>query len=471
MQSCGRASALADAPRPICICEPLPGDWGSSASAFQGDWVVDADDFARFAAALDGTAPAWTTAANLQSFDADHDNDLDLADFAEFQVAFGTSMQTGLGACCLPDGICVEVWGPDCSGGAVYQGDGTTCDIVTCPPTGACCLPDGTCEELTEAGEDYPEWVTERYLQLPRELPGRVRWLADRLTEDAGTPYEKALAIQKHILGLRYNVNVEVPPAGTDGVDYFLFDAREGVCTAFASAMAVMLRTVDVPARINTGYLEGELDAGTGDYNIRVKDYHARTEVYFPEYGWVEFSATPVGRDVGDFIGTAFGEEPEQFGPDSFMFEGQSFGIGGPFDPVVSERPTWRGPALYVYFAIIGIPLAVILAVRVAIALLLARLKHANSAAEAYVRMCQLATLSRIGPLSQETPLEYCARLASLVPVHALSIDNIAQAYVETRFSPRRELVESQLGRLQKAWVELCPVLLRRIWRFGRQED
>jgi hypothetical protein len=129
--------------------KPLPGDWGSSGSAFQGDWVVDEQDFARFAAALDGTAPTWTTAANLQSFDFDHDNDLDLADFAAFQRAFGTSLQTGRGACCNSDGTCADdVWKPACS---VYLGDGSTCSGGGCPAFGACCSAafDGTCRDLT----------------------------------------------------------------------------------------------------------------------------------------------------------------------------------------------------------------------------------------------------------------------------------------------------------------------------------
>jgi hypothetical protein len=131
--------------------KPLPGDWGSSGSAFQGDWVVDEQDFARFAAALDGSAPSWTTAANLQSFDFDHDNNLDLADFAGFQRAFGTRLQTGRGACCNSDGTCTDdVWKPVCS---VYLGDGSTCSGGGCPAFGACCngAADGTCFDLTES--------------------------------------------------------------------------------------------------------------------------------------------------------------------------------------------------------------------------------------------------------------------------------------------------------------------------------
>ncbi len=68
--------------------KPLPGDFGSSGAAFQGDWVVDENDLARFVAALVGSAPAWTTAANLLSFDQDRDNDVDCDDWPAFQAAF-----------------------------------------------------------------------------------------------------------------------------------------------------------------------------------------------------------------------------------------------------------------------------------------------------------------------------------------------------------------------------------------------
>jgi hypothetical protein len=126
------------------------------------------------------------------------------------------------------------------------------------------------------------------------------------------------------------------------------------------------------------------------------------------------------------------------------------------------------GPKLYVYFAIIGIPLAIVLAVRLAINLVLRRLKMASSVAEIYNRMCQLAALSKIGPLAEETPLEYCTRLAQVVPSQARAIENITQAYVETRFSPRKEPGRLQYGRVQKSWVELCPKLMKRMLPFKR---
>ncbi len=328
-----------------------------------------------------------------------------------------------------------------------------------------------TADELSEAGDDHPQEIRDRYLQLPVELPRRVLTLADNLTQDSETAYDKVLAIREHVLTLDYNLQAALIPENTDAVDYFLFDSQEGVCTAFASALTVMLRAVGVPARFTTGYLEGELDEKTGSYLLRIRDYHARTEVYFPGYGWIEFSATPVGENIGAVI-DAFIEDPIAFiGSDDLLLEDElpdpNFDIFGESRESVTGR-SLPGPQLYVYFVILGIPAVLALAVRSGYALWLQGLKRVDNPAEVYERMCRLASWGRTGPMVHETPLEYCARLAFALPSQAASIDTIATAYIETRFSTRRELGRLQRGRLQKAWVRLVPNLVRglpRLWR------
>ena len=323
-----------------------------------------------------------------------------------------------------------------------------------------------TPEELSEAGEDYPEEITERYLQLPLDFPASVRQLAWSITWRAESPYGKVVAVKAFINSLKYNVEADVPPEGVDAVAHFLFEAEEGVCTSFASAMAVMLRSVGVPARLNTGYLEGDYDAETGSYLLRVRDYHARTEVYFPGYGWVEFSATPVGGSTDAMVGVGDDAGFEELLDPMMMIEGgQTFGPAGESALGSSRRVTLPGPQLYVYFFIIGVPVAVFFSVRGGYAFWLRRLKQVNSPADAYRKMTRLAALGRAGPMAQETPLEYCARLALVLPLQAELVSAIAQWYVETLFSPRKELGRLQKGRLQKTWVELVPSLARRVPR------
>ncbi len=130
--------------------KPLPGDFGGELSG--GDWDVDPDDFAEFEARFTGPGVQTIDAHALVAFDSDRDNDLDLADYAAFQRAFGTSLQA-TGACCWADGTCTDdVWKPECAG--FYLGDATTCGVDPCPGFGACCdgAADGTCsDDLTES--------------------------------------------------------------------------------------------------------------------------------------------------------------------------------------------------------------------------------------------------------------------------------------------------------------------------------
>src|SRR5439155_1505906 len=91
----------------------------------------------------------------------------------------------------------------------------------------------------------------------------------------------------------RYSSNVRATPAGRDPIDYFLFDLKEDFCEYFASSMVVMLRELGVPARIVEGFTTGTYDSGLDRYVVKEIDAHAWVEVYFPQYGWIEFEPTP----------------------------------------------------------------------------------------------------------------------------------------------------------------------------------
>ncbi|NTU85131.1 MAG: transglutaminase domain-containing protein, partial [Chloroflexales bacterium] len=129
---------------------------------------------------------------------------------------------------------------------------------------------------LRAAGGEYPQWVRERYLQLPDIVTPRTRELAAQVVAAAGAdnPYDIAVAIQGYLRTLTYNETVPSPPAGSDPVDWFLFQQREGYCDYFASAMVVMLRAQGVPARWARGYAGGEFDAERGVYVVRENVAH-----------------------------------------------------------------------------------------------------------------------------------------------------------------------------------------------------
>lgn len=134
----------------------------------------------------------------------------------------------------------------------------------------------------------------EQYRRLPEALPERVMRLADEITSGATTDLDKALAVQTYLRATyRYDLGAPLAPAGRDVVDVFLFESSRGFCSHFASAMVVLLRAVDVPARVASGYAMGVYDDARGAWRVRTGDAHAWVEVQLAGVGWVEFEPTP----------------------------------------------------------------------------------------------------------------------------------------------------------------------------------
>ncbi|WP_281888355.1 transglutaminaseTgpA domain-containing protein [Paenibacillus sp. YYML68] len=148
------------------------------------------------------------------------------------------------------------------------------------------------------------------YLQLPDQLPQRVRTLAADITKNATNEYDKAKLIEQYLTQTFPYTNKPDLTKGRsrDFVDRFLFEIKEGYCDYYSSAMAVMARSVGLPTRWVKGYTAGAsqldeqmfgfvpeefLDANEGgQYTVRNSDAHSWVEVYFSGYGWVPFEPT-----------------------------------------------------------------------------------------------------------------------------------------------------------------------------------
>jgi len=130
------------------------------------------------------------------------------------------------------------------------------------------------------------------YLQLPR-LDPRVPELAAQVPGAAIDDHDKATAIELY-LKRNFSYTLQLPPTRqSDPLAHFLFERKQGHCEYFASAMAVMLRALRIPARVVTGFKTNEFNDVTSQYVIRASDAHAWVEAYFPERGWVTFDPTP----------------------------------------------------------------------------------------------------------------------------------------------------------------------------------
>jgi len=147
----------------------------------------------------------------------------------------------------------------------------------------------------------------EDYIQLPGTLDTRVASLAWTVVRaaKARNSYDAARAIEAHLgdkqYGGDYSYSLEMRAAGEDPLADFLFNVRAGHCEYFSTAMAVMLRSLRIPARVVNGFQTGEYNPAADAYVVRQADAHSWVEVYFTEAdAWVTFDPTPAaGRPAG----------------------------------------------------------------------------------------------------------------------------------------------------------------------------
>ena len=158
----------------------------------------------------------------------------------------------------------------------------------------------------------------ERYLELPRTFDTGIASLAWLVVDEAGARnrYDAALALEAH-LREQYGYSLEMKAGGPDPLSDFLFRVREGHCEYFATAMAVMLRTQGIAARVVNGFLSGEYNETADVYTVRQRNAHSWVEVYFPETNsWVTFDPTPAaGRApvAAAGLGAALSQYAEAF--------------------------------------------------------------------------------------------------------------------------------------------------------------
>ncbi|WP_431220966.1 transglutaminaseTgpA domain-containing protein [Leifsonia xyli] len=160
-----------------------------------------------------------------------------------------------------------------------------------------------TADQLKAAGGVVPQEV-QRDLFLPPNMPAIIEQTALAATKDALSEYDRAVALQDYFRDNSFVYSTQTPlKQGFDGdgtrvIARFL-EVKSGYCVHYASAMALMARTLGIPSRVAEGYLPGATSGGTatnpGEYTVTSDDLHAWPELYFAGVGWVPFEPT-VGR-------------------------------------------------------------------------------------------------------------------------------------------------------------------------------
>lgn len=185
----------------------------------------------------------------------------------------------------------------------------------------------------------------ERYLALPDGLSSTVTDQAASITANASNAYDQAIALQRFFRSGDFRYDLTAPVADGNGVtqaeviDAFL-QRRSGYCVHFASAMAVMARSLGIPARIALGYLPGTaaLRDGQLEYTVRSDQLHAWPELYFEGYGWIGFEPTATRGTA-----TTFAETPSATTPSDTPTAAPTRGPSATPTPSATVRPD--GPA------------------------------------------------------------------------------------------------------------------------------
>ncbi len=306
---------------------------------------------------------------------------------------------------------------------------------------------------LRQSTAQYPDWIKNRYLKLPKNFSPGIKGLAEELTAGATTPYDKTVALTNYLRSLNYSDNPPPAPEGRDEVDYFLFDSKSGYCTYFASALTLMTRSLGIPSRMATGFVGGEFDATSNSWIVRGTAAHAWTQVYFPGMGWVDFESTPNQSDIQrptdpSAVPPTPAATPTPAGQTApNTSENQSknpeptktpAANGDPAAPTATatqpeqpkEFPLWVLVVVVLALAGVGAYQARRVYLKRQFAL------PDPSPLVVYNRMSQSARKAGLRGRSGMTPYEYAGYLGRQLPNVEPQIESITQAYVRRRYGP-----------------------------------
>jgi transglutaminase-like putative cysteine protease len=327
----------------------------------------------------------------------------------------------------------------------------------------------------------YNPAILRVYTQLPKNLDPQITLLAESVTAHEATMYDKMVALETYLRG-HYTYSVDVHrPLDQEAVSWFLFrSGNKGFCNYFASAMAVMARTLGIPARVVVGYTNGENDAGHHQRVIRGTDAHAWTQVYFAGYGWINF-------EPSSSFSTFTRPQPNQFGS-----AGNSQGAAGASSDNQGLGPNRRNSRLRDNLdnsdigtatggqsgsitaqsagITVGSLILILLFAGILFSIWWNRLfRRYSLATQIYGRICLLASWAGIRLSFSQTPYEYMHELSTATPEAAPNLERLGDIYVRERWAdpesmehPRRS---GEMASLPEMWKRVQPLLFLHVLR------
>ncbi|HTY22475.1 MAG TPA: transglutaminaseTgpA domain-containing protein [Desulfomonilaceae bacterium] len=128
-------------------------------------------------------------------------------------------------------------------------------------------------------------------------VTSRIERLAREWTSGLTSPAEKAGTLARKLrTQFNYVLDNPSPPENVPPLEYFLFQSRSGNCEYFAGALCLMLRAIDIPARVVEGFAGVEPTDQAGQFLVRFSQGHAWVEAALGDGNWTALDPTPPGR-------------------------------------------------------------------------------------------------------------------------------------------------------------------------------
>lgn len=293
--------------------------------------------------------------------------------------------------------------------------------------------------------------VYSRYLQLPEQLPERVKKLARDITAGKTTDYDRVKAIEEYLsAGFPYTLTPKATPKNRDFVDYFLFDLKEGYCSYYATAMTIMTRSLGIPARYVEGYILPPKASSGSTYEVTNEQAHAWVEVYFEGFGWIPFESTSpfqsafyANRDMQGVYTGSF-ESSLDYMQYLMRIKGYSeseLDLSALEDLQDQDNRKWYRNVLLIPLTLLGLLLlllAVLLLNWIRRKIKLRRLKNSSprdSILGFYHYYLEIMALEDIKIVPGETPSEFAERVARLIPMAPVGFKTVTGIFINARFS------------------------------------
>ncbi len=315
---------------------------------------------------------------------------------------------------------------------------------------------------------DLPRQARNFYTSVPESSNRRTQELARSMRAEARSDVAFIDAALKMFNEEEFYYTLEPPALGSNPVDRFLFDSRQGFCEHYASAFAVLMRAAGIPARIVLGYQGGEVNPMGGHMIVRQSDAHAWTEVWLEGIGWRRVDPTAavaperieVGRSGSMFDGVA--ADWGFSAPSLWVYQLQMYwdamnakwnewilGYGPENQDKFMEwlgmdDPDWRKMML----TMIGIVIGIVLLISLALSLRYRPPKR-DRAAMLYGKFVKKAG---IVPATGETATVYASRVGDESAISPANVAEITNSYLEARYGlPNQaslERLEAAVSRL-----------------------